>query len=123
MRIRGYYGTTSGVFDFCSIGVTELSQNNVYNGAVVAGKGRWYAFIAPTSGTYTFYTTGSTDTHGTLFSAYSYDLTTYKIKSNDDGGASTNFSISHEMNAGDKVYIYVRGYGSGIAGAYAIYVE
>ena len=45
------------------------------------------------------------------------------IKSDDDGGASVNFRIFHEMSAGGKVYIYVRGYGPGTAGAYTIYVE
>ena len=55
--------------------------------------------------------------------AFLLEARIYEIKSNDDGGASTNFSISHEMSAGETVYIYVRGYGPGTAGAYTIYVE
>ena len=69
-----------------------------------------------------FCTTGSTDTHGTLFSSYSFDLIAYRIASDDDAGESFNFSISYEMTAGEKVYLYVRGFSETATGAYSITV-
>jgi hypothetical protein len=60
----------------------------------------------PEPGELTVYTTGSTDTIGRLESSSGSTLAT-----NDDGGASTNFRIVHNVTAG-TYYIRVTGYRS-----------
>ena len=62
------------------------------------------------------YTTGSTDTYGTLFRG------TSQIARNDDGGSGTNFSIAANVQAGTH-YIEVRGYVNTATGPYSLQVS
>ena len=40
----------------------------------------------------------------------------------DDAGESFNFRIPYQMAAGEKVYLYVRGFSATVTGAYSITV-
>ena len=66
------------------------------------------------SGELTVYTTGSTDTYGTL-----QDAAGARLASNDDGGSDTNFRIEHQVSSGTH-YIQVRGYNSSTTGSYTL---
>ena len=68
------------------------------------------------SGQLRAYTTGSTDTFGTLF------RDGRRIVSNDDGGSGTNFGFTADVRTG-TYYIEVRGYFSTTRGAYSLRVE
>ncbi len=66
------------------------------------------------SGILTVYTTGDTDTYGTLQNSSGSDLA-----SDDDGGSDNNFSIARSVSAG-TYYIRVRGYDSSATGSYTV---
>jgi Peptidase family M23/Viral BACON domain len=66
------------------------------------------------AGTVTFYTTGSTDTTGTL-----YDANGYQLLYNDDANGSYNFYLSAYLSPG-TYYLGVRGYSSR-TGSYVVY--
>ena len=40
--------------------------------------------------------------------------------SDDDAGESFNFRIPYQMAAGEKVYLYVRGFSATVTGAYTV---
>ncbi|MCM1298909.1 MAG: amidase domain-containing protein [Firmicutes bacterium] len=61
-----------------------------------------FSFTAPSTGTYTFKTTGSTDTYGKLCSS-----TGASLAADDNSGDNSNFSISYKLDKGRTYYIYV----------------
>ena len=71
-----------------------------------------YTFIAPDSRVYTFFTTGSLDTIGTL-----YDSAQNQLENNDDASTSErNFSLQHTLIAGQRYYLAVQAYGDDVGG-------
>ena len=64
-----------------------------------------------------------TKTFGYLLDFYSSDYAANALAYNDDYGGTRNFSISYEMEAGETVYIYIRGYSASVTGAYTVFVE
>ena len=93
--------------------ITTLSLNTPVNGYATSGEYTWYSFTANTSGYYVFYTEGTTDTEGELYSLIPYDdSVTGRLMWCDDGhtdsqGNSTNMGITYELEAGQTVYIKV----------------
>ena len=79
-----------------------------------------YAFTAPSSGTYRFSSTGSSDTKGYLYSDKELDRL---LTSNDDGGASSNFQIDWYMTRNDTVYLKVTMYNNTARGSASVRVE
>jgi len=76
-----------------------------------AGSGQlvYYKFVAPSDGQYKFYTTGSKDTMG-----YLYSSSKSQLKSDDDSGDGSNFMISYKLTGGQTYYIATKLYsGSG----------
>ena len=70
-----------------------------------------YVFIAPSTALYTFYTTGTLDTYGTLYSSnYS------SLIQNDDSGASRNFQFSYNLVQGRTYYLEVHAYYTYVGG-------
>jgi hypothetical protein len=65
---------------------STLSDSNDYD---------YYEIDISQSGTYSFSTSGSTDTYGTLYNASGNSIT-----SNDDGGSGTNFFIEESLDTG-----------------------
>ena len=81
----------------------------------VAGVEDYFKFTVSTSGTYTFYSTGTLDTIGTL-----YDINQNILISNDDENVSNlNFSLNYILTAGETYYISVQAYGNN-TGAYSL---
>ena len=92
-----------------------LSLNGSYSDAIdAAGDEDWYEVTVVESGTLTVYSTGNTDVYGHLLSSSGSELT-----SNDDGGESTNFRISHSVSEG-TYYVRVRHYSTADVGDYGI---
>lgn len=79
-----------------------------------------YAFTAPSSGTYRFLSTGSSDTKGYLYSDKALDRL---LASDDDDGASNNFQIDWYLTRNDTVYLKVTMYNSTARGSASVQVE
>ena len=77
----------------------------------------YFRLSVPSAGTLIVETTGSTDTHGTLYSATGGDLA-----SNDDSDSDTNFRIVHQASAG-TYYVRVVGYDDDTTGSYTLRVR
>lgn len=101
---------------------TSLTTSSSISGSLSgAGDYLWYRFVAPSSGTYTFYTTSSIDTYGDMFAKPIYGLSNAgRLAYDDDGGESLNFSITYELDYQQTVFIRVKGYGSA-SGNYTIF--
>ena len=83
----------------------------------------WYKFTPTSSGTYTFYTTGTTDTYADVFNRMAYGLRTDNMMiCDDDSGDSTNFKISYWLSEGCTIYIRVRAFSTEI-GEYTLYAH
>ena len=77
-----------------------LSTNDCY----------WYKFIAPETGEYEFKTMGSTDTVGEILDKPVVGQSVSGIRDYcDNNGEDINFALTKRMNAGEIVYIRVRG--------------
>ncbi len=64
----------------------------------------YFKVSLPSSGNWTVYTEGSTDTYGTIFNSNCTSL-----KSNDDTGDGSNFKITYSVTSAGSYYIRVRG--------------
>ena len=83
----------------------------------------WYKFTAPTSGIYSFYTTGTTDTYADIFNGMVYQRsTTNRLDYDDDSGDSTNFKITYSLSANRTIYIRVRAF-STRTGSYTLFAH
>ena len=77
----------------------------------------YFRFDLPSSGQLRVYSTGNTDTYGTLYRGSS------RIATNDDGGTRTNFGIVRGQAESGTYYIEVRGFSPSTTGAYRLHVE
>jgi len=77
----------------------------------------YFSFEINRVGTVTVLTTGNTDTLGTLKNASGNTIVT-----NDDGGSSSNFSITRELSPG-TYYIEVSHYSNEETGTYTLHVD
>lgn len=66
-----------------------------------------YGFMPQSDGRYYFWTTGNSDTYGTLEKVEGNVLAT-----DDDSGEDRNFKIAYDLKAGQKVYIGIRAFNS-----------
>ncbi len=89
--------------------VTVSTGNNSV--AITAGNETMCKFVAPSAGTYTFTTTGSKDTVGTLYNSSKSELT-----DDDDSGDGSNFKIEYTLSSGQTVYIGVKYYSDSVSG-------
>ena len=67
----------------------------------------WFKFVAPASGTFTFYTEGGSDTYGEVYSQI-YNCQNYFLASDDNSGDSKNFKIILTLQQNQCVYIRVK---------------
>lgn len=99
----------------CTYRITDDYQNTYNNAYSVAlhsktagninygGDVDYFKFVPSASGTYLFYTTGSTDTKGFLYNAAQTQLAT-----NDNANISgSNFALKYTLTAGQTYYIKV----------------
>lgn len=77
-----------------------------------------FYFTNPVAGTYHYYSTGSTDVYGFIYSDTS--LTT--LASNDDinGSLNRNFCVEAYLNANEDISVVVTGYSASSTGSYGI---
>ncbi len=114
--VRFYSSSATGSFTFyfecADVYADELTVNSDFEAYIdTAGQEARYTFTPEVSGTYTIYSTGSSDTYVRL-----YDESGNQIAYNDDGGEGTNFRLERELQAG-VTYIYgVRYLSSSTAG-------
>lgn len=121
VRVRHYSTTGTGDYE-----ITSSFAGGSYYGSILnlndslkssidsAGEEDLYRVTVAESGTLTIYSTDVTDTYGTLL-----DSAWNELASNDDGGQSTNFRISHSVSAG-TYYVRVRHYSTTGTGDYGI---
>ena len=96
---------------------TVISLNSSVSGVIDTGDDvDYFEVVLTQSGDLTIYTEGSLDTKGWL-----EDSSGSILASNDDGGLSTNFSISSSLDS-STYYIRVESYGSR-TGEYTLYVQ
>lgn len=82
-----------------------------------SGQTVYYKFTAATAGTYSFYTTGSMDTMGTL-----YNSSNSSLANNDDASsANRNFMIRQSLTAGQVVYLQVAAFSG--TGSYTVFAH
>lgn len=98
---------------------TALTLNRSTGTSMKQGAARWFVFTAPSRGQYMFYSGGSLDTVGALYSA----KTGSPLVSNDNQSASKrNFKLGYVLNAGQRVYLKVYGANSAQNGNYTVKV-
>lgn len=118
MLLLGSLAAQAGLY-FVSI---PFSQNDAID---YAGELDEYIFTAPTSGQYSFYTTGSTDTWGEIW--YMSGTSWLWADTNDDGdddgltGYGLNFCVDAYLFAGEVAEIEVSHFSSAGTGAYTVY--
>ena len=103
--------------------IVELATDPIYLGSNTytvqsAGQYIYRPFIAPQTGTYRFYSTGSIDTFGHLT-----DNCLNQIAYDDDGAGYPNFLITYDLSAGEKVYLCARYFNSDQTGSINVVVE
>lgn len=86
-----------------------------------------YAIGFATSGTATFYSTGSIDTNGYLSTSSTFDsdngTPSSPDTSDDDSGDSLNFKITYEVEANVVYYLFVRGHSDSTTGDIGVVIE
>ena len=99
-------------------GATSLSLGGSRSGQIeTGGDVDYFRVQVSTSGTLTVYTTGNTDTYGTLQNSSGSAL-----ENDDDDGDGTNFSIARAVSAG-TYYVEVKGYNSAETGSYTLHAR
>ena len=88
-------------------GATEVSLGSSTDGFLSEGDVDYFVVEMSSAGTLTVYTTGSTDTRGSIL-----DSSGNVLARDDDGGASFNFRVSTSVSAG-TYYIQVSGFETG----------
>ncbi len=95
---------------------TSLSPGNSSSGRIeTGGDVDYFSVQVGGAGTLTVYSTGSTDTYGTL-----YDDSGTSLDSDDDSGSGGNFSIERTVSSG-TYYVEVKGYDDQTTGSYTVH--
>ena len=94
---------------------SPISLGSETAGKLSAGDEDYFVIEMTRAGTLVAYTTGDTDTYGSILNSSGSVLT-----SNDEAGPGSNFRVSASVGLG-TYYIRVRGYGSLTAGSYTLY--
>jgi len=96
---------------------TPVSKPSFSPSYLSEGDVDFFRIDVSTRGTYTFSTTGYTDTYGTL-----YDINGFTLTENDDSGPDSNFQIRQTLSPG-TYYLAVDGYNSSTAGVYSLEIK
>ena len=110
----------AGIGDRHGDSLTEASPISLGSetpGKLSAGDEDYFVIEMTREGTLVAYTTGDTDTYGSILNSSGSVLT-----SNDEAGPGSNFRVSASVSPG-TYYIRVRGYGSLTAGSYTLYAD
>ena len=122
-------GSSSGdgwsVYD--CITYNNLSSTQELDTSLDAGVVTRITFTCANSGSATFYSEGSLDVVGYLSDTTSFDSengrpTSY-LKTDDDSGGNSQFSMTHSVTAGRTYYLWVRCYSKTASGDVVIYIQ
>ena len=118
---KHFMSTESGyqpylTYTYNSVSFTPLTLGTPVSCSVAQTGEYWYTFTPAECMNYTFLSYGSTDTYGELYQG------TTLIRSNDDGGSGTNFSISYTLVPNVQYKLKVRGYSTNTYGSTGILV-
>lgn len=95
---------------------TTVQANDSQAGTINDGNDEdYFEVYLSSTGTFTVYTTGSTDTYG-----YLYNSSGNVLASNDDSGTGSNFKIEEFIFSTGTYYIKVKGYSSSDTGSYTL---
>lgn len=92
---------------------TVLNIGTQSDVTVDEGKSQWFTFVAPSDGTYSFYSSDRNgDPKATLYAGgcNSDHNEKYGDVTDDDDGESNNFAITYQLKAGQKVYLEAYAY-------------
>ena len=132
IQVRGYNSSTTGSYTLHSRffggsgaddhgnirpAATTVALGSATAGELSAADLDYFRVTMNSSGVLLVYTTGATDTYGTLFDGTGNELT-----DNDEGGESANFRLVAQVSPG-TYYIRVRGYDPSETGRYTLRVE
>ena len=114
VEVSGAGGATDDHGD--TIGLATAVSSESSTGGDLEGDGDldYFRLEIGSTTTLTVWTSGGTDTYGTLFDADGGSLDT-----NDDGGSGTNFEIERELQAG-TYFVEVRGFRASTTGSYRL---
>lgn len=137
IRVRGYSSTTLGSYnlhiDGPGAGSTEdrddhgmsawnstrVDIGSITSGVIsLSGDMDFFKFYAGTPGSYTLYTSGSTNTSGRL-----YDWNYNSITSSGTGGDQDNFKIIRTISTPGFYYLEVKGASSSTLGNYEVHID
>lgn len=97
---------------------TTMNLNTNYSASISTGGAvKYFRFTPSASGTYTFSSTGSSDS-----CAYLLNSSGSTLAYDDDSGAGTNFSLSYSLTGGSTYYLLVRMYSSSATGSFTVTV-
>ena len=96
---------------------THVAPGSSRSGELTAGDRDWFRVTVDQAGSLEVYTTGSTDTVGSLQNAGGTELA-----NNDDAGEGRNFRIERTVSAG-AYYVQVRGFSRSTTGRYTLHVR
>ncbi len=96
-------------------GIDPISAGTSLEVSIGAGRTVYYSFVPPETGAYTFSSSGSYDTFGTL-----YDANMQMLDTDDDSGDGNNFSLSCELTAGKQYFFGARMYSSAAEGTVTV---
>ena len=127
IKVSANNNTAEGSYEFIidddhandSTVATTIALHSKTNGSINYSTDEdWFAFTPTASGSYLFYTTGSTDTKGTL-----YNSSETQLKVNNNGSINgSNFALAYSLTAGQTYYIKVSNNNSS-TGAYTLNVS
>jgi len=95
---------------------TQVALGSSTAGSLLAGDIDYFRVTVSSLGTLVAYTTGSTDTYGSI-----WDDSGSVLAENDESGEGSNFLVFTSVDAG-TYYIKVRGYSSSTTGNYTLHV-
>lgn len=113
--------TVSGLSETITVTVLEETVINVGETKTVSlsgGKSARFAFTAPETRSYAFYSTGDYDTYGQI-----YDSLVSGLASDDSSGENGNFRVVYKMSQGATYYLDAKLYYSSDSGEFDVAVE
>jgi len=114
---RLYANVFAGPDDHANTGNSATQLANSASGRIEYGGDRdFFRIEVSSAATLVAYSTGATDTYGTLYDANGIRAT------NDDGGASRNFRVEHPVGPG-TYYLAVRHYSDSGTGDYTVHLD
>lgn len=117
--------STNGSYTIYAVPIENINVNNSSVATIDSDGSMWYKFEAPYPGTYSFYTTASFDSYGSIYSEINPagDHTSLLAENDDESGSNWDFKISYYLTTGQTIYIQVKGWDSDEYGIFEFFVD